>query len=198
MNLETVVLRRRLFPRRPLRSVPLPLVSRPVTLSATDPDGGVAQQTVQVVVPNQGPEIVGTMPALTITVGQSAIVDVSSFFSDPDGDELTYTASSSNAATVSANLSGSSLTVTAVARGLVAVTVTARDPQGLAAQQRFRVTVPNRGPAAVGDDTCADDDCRSVGDCGCVVLLQRSGQGRTDVHGVVEQQGRSLHRPVGE
>ncbi len=99
-------------------------------------------------VPNRAPEAVGTIPARTLPVGDTATVDVSAHFRDPDGDALSYTAASSNAGIVGVSVSGSSVTVTAVARGLGTITVTARDPQGLAAQQSFEVTVPNQAPAA--------------------------------------------------
>ena len=121
-----------------------------ITVSASDPDGGAARQTVQVIVPNREPQAVGTIPEQTLSVGETAMVDVSSYFSDPDGDTLSYTAASSNARVASASVSGNSVTVTALARGIVTITVTARDPQGLAAQQRFQLTVPNRAPEAAG------------------------------------------------
>lgn len=101
--------------------------------------------------PNQGPRAVGAIPAITVPAGESAGVDVSPYFSDPDGDALSYTASSSNEAAVGVSVSGASVTVAARARGLVTVTVAARDPHGLIAQQRFEVTVPNRGPEAAGE-----------------------------------------------
>ena len=74
---------------------------------------------------------------------------MSSFFRDPDGGALTYTAESSATAVVSVSLSGSTLTLAAVADGTATVTVTARDPDGLTAEQRFSVTV---GGGGGGDD----------------------------------------------
>ncbi|MCY4645391.1 MAG: hypothetical protein OXE73_00675, partial [Gammaproteobacteria bacterium] len=50
----------------------------------------------------------------------------------------------------SAAVSGSIVSVTAVTRGMTTVTVTARDPGGLTAEQDFAVAVPNRAPAMVG------------------------------------------------
>ena len=98
---------------------------------------------------NRAPQAVGTIPEQTLSVGETAMVDLSSYFSDPDGDALSYTAASSNTGVASASVSGSSVVVTALARGVATVTVTARDAQGLLAQQRFQVTVPNRAPEAV-------------------------------------------------
>ncbi len=125
-----------------------------VTVTATDPDGLTATQTAGVTVEaaNQAPEAVGAIPPRTMTAGQTVTVDVSSFFSDPDGDELTYTVESSDADVLTASMSGSSLTATAVAAGTATVTVTAADPDGLTAMQSVEVTVEaaNQAPEAVG------------------------------------------------
>ncbi|WP_419938348.1 Ig-like domain-containing protein [Candidatus Palauibacter sp.] len=125
-----------------------------VTVTAADPDGLTATQSAEVTVSpaNRAPETVGTIPAQTAMVGETATVDVASFFSDPDGDELTYAAASTNAAVATASMSGSSLTVAAVAAGTATVTVTATDPGGLSASQSAEVTVEaaNRAPEAVG------------------------------------------------
>ena len=100
--------------------------------------------------PNRAPVAVGTIPGLELTAGNSSTLDVEAFFQDPDGDALRYAAETSNAGMASASISGSSLTVGGVTRGTATVTVTATDPEGLAAQQRFTVAVMNQGPAAVG------------------------------------------------
>ena len=91
---------------------------------------------------------VGTIPAQTIDVGATASVDASSYFADPDGDALTFTAVSSAAAIVSVAVSGGRITVTAVAEGMATVTVTGSDAAGLRGTQSFTVTVtaPNRAP----------------------------------------------------
>lgn len=101
-------------------------------------------------VPNRGPRAVGTIPARTLSVGESTTVDVSPYFNDADGDPLVYAASSSNAGVVGVSVSGSFVVVAPQAKGVVTITVTARDPQGLTAQQSFQVTVPNQAPEPVG------------------------------------------------
>ncbi len=126
-----------------------------VTVTAADPGGLTATQSAEVTVVaanNRAPEAVETIPAQAMTEGDEVVVDVSSFFSDPDGDELTYTAESSDAEVAAAGIEGSSLTVTAVAAGTATVTVTAADPGGLTATQSAEVTVEaanNRAPEAV-------------------------------------------------
>ena len=73
----------------------------------------------------------GDGSAVTIQEGGSVEVDVSEFFSDPDGEALTYSASSSNADIVSVSVTGSTVTFTGVGEGMATVTVTASDPGGL-------------------------------------------------------------------
>ena len=90
---------------------------------------------------NRAPQAVGTIPEQTPSVGETATVDLSSYFSDPDGDALSYTAASSNAEVAGVSVSGSSVVVTALAKGAVTVTVTARDPGGLSASSRLAVMV---------------------------------------------------------
>ena len=125
-----------------------------VTVTATDPDGLSATQNVDVTVetPNRAPARVGSIPAQNVDTGQSATLDVAQYFSDPDGDVLEYSATTSNANVVSAGVSGSTLTLTGVADGRATVTVTARDPDGLGARQRVGVTVqtPNHAPVPTG------------------------------------------------
>ena len=125
-----------------------------MTVSATDPGGLAGSQafTVSVGAGNRAPIAAGTVPAQTVNVGGTVTVDASSYFSDPDGDALTYTAASSDAGVASVSVSGSDVTVTGVAAGSATVTVSATDPGGLAASQAVSITVGagNRAPIAAG------------------------------------------------
>lgn len=55
-------------------------------------------------------------------------MDLSPYFSDADGDPLTYTARSSSPSVARVSVLGSTVTITAVAAGRVTITITARDP----------------------------------------------------------------------
>ena len=91
--------------------------------------------------PNQRPAAVGTIPDQSLEqAGSATTLDVAHYFRDPDGDTLTYGASSSHAS-VRVTRSGSELTLTPMSEGEAVITVTATDPDGLSATQRFRVTV---------------------------------------------------------
>ena len=132
-----------------------------VTVRATDPGGLRAEQVFRVTVPNRAPMAVGTIADREVYVADTFAVDVAGYFTDPDGDTLTYAVASSDAARAFVAVAGSTMTVRGRAVGASTVTVTARDPEGLAAEQRLLVTVPNRAPEAV--DTIGDRDLH-VGD----------------------------------
>ncbi|WP_425153007.1 Ig-like domain-containing protein [Candidatus Palauibacter sp.] len=102
--------------------------------------------------PNRPPVAVGTIPAMTLAIGESVSLNISSYFQDPDGDPLTYRAESTDPSRVSAAISGTDLTITGIAGGPASVTVIATDPGGLIAAQSGGVTVmaENRAPTAVG------------------------------------------------
>ena len=121
-----------------------------VTITATDVGGLQGQQSFQVTVPNRPPHPTGTIPSMTVTVGKTGTLDASGFFSEPDGEALSYGAQSSDPAVATVSVAGSTVTVTAVAKGATMVTVTATDPGGLSATQTFQALVPNRSPVPVG------------------------------------------------
>ena len=127
--------------------------SATITATAVDPDGEAATQTFSVTVPNRAPTTVGTISDQALDVGgNAATIDVSSNFSEPDGETLTYTATSSDEAIATVSVSSATVTVTAVAAGTATITVTATDASNSTANQTFSVTVtqPNRAPTAVG------------------------------------------------
>ena len=121
-----------------------------VTVTASDPDGLQGQSSFAVMVPNRAPQPRGTIPNVTVRVGANATVDAAQYFSEPDGEALTYAASASDGAVASVTVAGSTVTATAEGKGGATITITANDPGGLSATQSFRLTVPNRPPAPVG------------------------------------------------
>ena len=112
-----------------------------ITITATDPEGLSAQQTVAITVPNRPPEAVGEPPDLELIVGAADTVVAAAYFSDPDGDTLTYVAESSDTTIATSAVHDSIVTTAAVARGAATITITATDPEGLSAQQKLQVTV---------------------------------------------------------
>ena len=122
-----------------------------VMVSATDGGGLSATQTFGVTVnpSNRAPVPVGALPPLTLGVGDAAApVEVAGAFRDPDGDALSYGASSSAPSVAGVSVSGSVVTVTPTSEGTALVTVTATDAGGsnTTATQSFAVTVGAAGP----------------------------------------------------
>ena len=68
-------------------------------------------------------------------------IDLSKYFTDPEGDTLEYTAASGNDAVATVELSDSTVTITAVAEGDAEITVSAKDATNDAVSQTFSVTV---------------------------------------------------------
>ena len=151
-----------------------------ITVTATDGSEMPVTQSFAVTVgdeqlPNQEPQAVGGLPAQMLAVGGGAqTLPVTSAFRDPDGDELTYTVTSSNTRIATARIvsqnaeEGASrattrssdtriaavqgaevVEVSPVAGGTVTITVTATtDADGLnqTATQSFTVTVDGPPP----------------------------------------------------
>ena len=123
-----------------------------VTVTASDGSLSAKQSFSVAVINNRAPTTVGTIPSQTVTAGgNTKTLDVSSYFSDPDGDALTYTASSSAASKATVSASNATLTISGKAVGSATITVTASDTAQLRATQTFTVTVAaNQAPTAVG------------------------------------------------
>ena len=144
-----------------------------VRITAMDPSGLKTSVNFSITVagaPNASPQAVGSIPDQTLTVGGTSVsIDVSSYFSDPDGDALSYSFSFSDASRVNAVVTGSTATLNPVAAGTITATATATDPSGLTATQSFSVTVnepSNRAPVAVGS---IPNQTLTIGDSGTTV-----------------------------
>ena len=96
----------------------------------------------------QPPASCGPLPQVTVESGETTVV--SACFNDPNGDVLTYSATSSNPGVATASAAATSIMVRAVSPGNPSVIVTASDPDGLQGQQSFQVMVPSRPPMPVG------------------------------------------------
>ena len=124
-----------------------------VTVIATDPGGLQAAQSAGVTVQsgNRPPQPVGSIPAQNVSAGTSVTVDVAVYFDDPEGDTLTYEASSSNTRVAAVTVAGSDVIITGISEGSADVTVVATDPDGRSAEQVIDVTV-GAGAAGFRDD----------------------------------------------
>ena len=128
------------------------------------------------VVENLAPRIVKRFTTVTAKAGgAAATVDLSEFFSDPEGGALTFSASlpagSIGPVSLGLNVSGSVLSIIGPANlrpGPVSITVTASDPFGLVTVQVLSVTVQPADSARSTVDGCVTDarlvDQRSCSD----------------------------------
>ena len=78
--------------------------------------------------------------------GDSDSVDLTTIFTDPDNDALTFEASVTDDTIATASIQGSTLTVEAMGVGETQITVTATDAFGLAGMSTFAVTIANQAP----------------------------------------------------
>jgi len=128
------------------------------TVTANDNKGGAISTTFSVTVvatANRPPTVASAISNQTLNVGGASfsrnLNTTPAVFTDPDGDALSYTASSSATNIATANLSGSTLTVAPVAAGTATIAVTANDGRGGTVQTSFGVTVTasNQAPAII-------------------------------------------------
>lgn len=120
------------------------------TLSLTASDGSLeasCNYSFTVTTVNQSPVIDQPVGMVILDEGfGTSVIDLSTVFSDPDDDPLTYSATSQDAGIVSVSVSGSSLTITEVAAGNTEVTVTASDGD-LSVQDIATIVVVGTAPA---------------------------------------------------
>ncbi|MYD84940.1 MAG: hypothetical protein F4Y14_01365 [Acidobacteria bacterium] len=108
-----------------------------------DNNAGPTAPTAPTAPTNRAPVAVGQIPGQIVNVGESVTLDVAQYFNDPDGDTLTYSATSSNVAAVSVEASIVTITTatTTTASGSDNVTVSASDGQVRVAELTFLVYV---------------------------------------------------------
>ena len=114
--------------------------------------------------PNRAP-MAGQIPAQTVHVGERLDLDLAGYFTDPDGDSLTFAAESGHPGLVAAEVQGAMLELAALLQGAATVEVTATDSEGLTASSHVDVVIPNRAPVVsetLADQTLTDPPNDSV------------------------------------
>ena len=103
---------------------------------------------------NRPPTAEGAIPAHTLTEnGTVRRVNLAGYFSDPDGDPLTYRAGSTDPDVVAARISGSTMTIQPGTAGPSLLTVTATDGRGGLAYQPIEISVESLPRADPSDFT---------------------------------------------
>ena len=94
-----------------------------------------------------------TLPHHTdLLYGGSREVDLSEYFTDDEGDAITYDADSTDEEVVTTSVSGSMLTITVVNHGDATIRVTATDTHNQSIKEAFDVTVINQAPMIEADE----------------------------------------------
>ena len=114
-----------------------------------DPEGNVDTSvddeigvTIRVINVNETPAATTVIPDRTLVESDGVDqFDVSAYFSDPDGDDLSYAATSTDSDVAGVRLVGATLAVTPIGVGTATVEVTAADPGGMSIDQDFLVQV---------------------------------------------------------
>ena len=117
-----------------------------ITVTADDGNGATVDDTFTVTV-KAAPTVSAALSDVSnLEVDGSQDISLSGVFSDADGDSLTITATSSDEtkATVTVASDGSKLTLTGVAVGTAAITVTALDSDGNTVSDRFDALVAKK------------------------------------------------------
>ena len=135
-----------------------------VTYDITDSRGGTATATLTITVTavNDAPDSV-PLPNETNQDAQTVSVNVGKFFSDRDGDTLSFTGTGLPAG-LSIDPATGIITGTIDKNasqpngGVYSVTITARDPGGLTSSRTFTWTVTNPAPTAVNDTATTAED----------------------------------------
>ncbi|MCY4128236.1 MAG: hypothetical protein OXG15_03210 [Gammaproteobacteria bacterium] len=126
-----------------------------VTVTAHDTRGGMGTTSFLVtVLGNSPPEITQLISTVTLRPNGTTTLDVTNYFSDPDGDALTFSTSvdQPNIATTTL-FNNRTLTIQGRSRGQAEVTVTAFDPDGESVSSTFLVAVTNEDPVGTGQIT---------------------------------------------
>jgi PKD repeat protein len=123
-----------------------------VSFTVTGPGGSNTRTRENYITVNGPPVVANAIPGTMLRVGGAAFTrDLNAppaVFTDPEGDTLSYTASSSNPSVAGANMAGSVLSVSPAAVGSAAITITAVDGKSGEAATVFDVQVLPVPPAA--------------------------------------------------
>ena len=119
--------------------------------------------TVSVTNVNEGPISIQEIPLVESTAGDAvAILDLDKFFTDPDGDSLTYVIDFDEESDVaSAAVEEGILSITPNEEATVSFEVTAADPSGLSITFIVNITVVSPPPPEPTPDTNTNTDCYS-------------------------------------
>jgi len=120
-----------------------------ITVMASDGNGGNTDHKFEVKVIEEGnsdPTVITPISDKELSKGFEELkIDLLEIFSDPDDDNLSFSASSSEELVISVNISENILTITELGLGEAEVTITASDGNGGEKSHTFKVEVFEKG-----------------------------------------------------
>ena len=123
-----------------------------ITVTASDGEASVSDEFM-VTIMNTAPTVVTRLTAVAIERGMGfEAIDLSTTFSDANGDVLSYTVTSSDENIVSGGISSTTLTLMEVGVGTAMITVTASDGEASISDE-FMVTITVKEPTLGIADT---------------------------------------------
>ncbi len=110
-----------------------------------DIHGAILKDTINVAVaivvsPNQAPEFVGTERTLSQNVDEEIEYSIDDFFSDPDGDDISFTISSTNEVIAKTYISGNKFLIRTLAEGETLIAFEVTDTNGASIQDTLSVS----------------------------------------------------------
>ena len=112
-----------------------------VSVTATNEADQSVTVDFKVLVPNRAPIFVSTITEAQVGWKQTLLWDLSGFFEEPDGEDMTFAAMSSNSGAIDVRVDDSIATVSGVSEGSAQITLTATDPHGLEGKGTVNVTL---------------------------------------------------------
>ena len=161
-------------------------VTETFTYTVTDNEGGTSEATLTITIhgSNDTPVVGGTIPSQEDQDADTvSTLDVSTFFSDPDGDTLTYTATGlpagltldPNTGEITGTIDNSASQGGLDADGVYTVEVTAFDGNGDSVSTTFTWTTTNPGPTANNNSGFVSEDITASANGN--VILDDDGSG---------------------
>ena len=93
------------------------------------------------ILPNRAPESLKPLENVLMKPGSEVVIDMSSYFTDPDGEQLKYVCVSSNEKIVHVSSKGNNVYLTATGKGSADITISATDAKGEKATLTAKVAI---------------------------------------------------------
>jgi len=134
-----------------LSVIPMDIGHIDLPFMATDIYGASGYDTLHLKIRNNTAPVATDIPDVVIDKGGSHMLDLSKYFSDADGDLLTYSATLDSAGSATLDLEGSKLNINGIKPGISLATITADDGAGGMVTKSFILIVLDSKGAT--DDT---------------------------------------------